>query len=131
MAKSDLRGATLDHDNDRCVHQQGEVHMTATEMRRYLAGCILAACVPAAAQEISKPAWIEHMKTALPVAASATRVCLNKFAHQFPENFRQPDDGSHWGGIVGECAGNAYESALRDNLLKSQECAPEAGTSAL
>jgi hypothetical protein len=94
---------------------------------------------------ITKQAWIEHMKTALPkafceqkqyfrqcfkvteqeclnTAAAMTNMCLNKKAPEMPDILVQPKDGSDWGGKVGECTGESYESALLDKRINSDRC---------
>lgn len=80
--------------------------------------------------EVDKEIWIDHMTTALPtlfcnpsqyfrqcfnvsaeqceeVAVSAARICLDKNRSQIPNTLVQPEDGNHWGTIIGRCAGCA------------------------
>lgn len=97
------------------------------------------------AVDVTKDQWITAMKTALPTAfcnsaqyfrqcfevtateceetaASATRVCLNKFSGQIPSILHQPQDGTEWGAKVGECAGNAYGVALTSKKISNARC---------
>ena len=116
-------------------------------MRYFMVLIVLSMASLAFAQEttISKQAWINGMQEKLPVAfcqekqyfrqcftvsegeclrvaSNATRVCLGNKQDQFPDVLVQPKDGSHWGGIVGECAGNAYEAALLEKRINSDKC---------
>ena len=100
---------------------------------------------PLSANEISKPEWLQAMETALPaafcksneyfrqcytitaneceeVAASTTRICLNKFKDQIPDVLKQPNDGALWGTKVGECAGAAFDLSMADNRIDSELC---------
>lgn len=95
--------------------------------------------------EVSKEAWINSMSTALPTAfcqadqyfrqcfdvsqvecgetaISATRVCLQKYQDKIPDTLTQPKDGTYWGRIIGSCAGEAYEIALRKKRINNQKC---------
>ncbi|PKM46073.1 MAG: hypothetical protein CVV05_03575 [Gammaproteobacteria bacterium HGW-Gammaproteobacteria-1] len=97
------------------------------------------------AAEVSKSDWISAMTTVLPTAfcnssqyfrqcfnvtaqeceetaASAARVCLNKNKDQIPEVLHQPQDGTHWGTVVGACAGEAYELALVKKRISNSKC---------
>ena len=97
------------------------------------------------AVEVNKSDWINTMSTALPTAfcnssqyfrqcfsvsaqeceetaASATRVCLNKSKASMPAIFDQPKDGTHWGTIIGKCAGEAYEISLIQKRIKNNKC---------
>jgi len=117
-------------------------------MRCLLAAAfLLSICTFSWAQEnvVNKQEWIAHMQKALPPAfceekqyfrqcfkvtqqecldttAAVTRQCINKKENDIPEVLVQPRDGSHWGGIVGECAGDAYEKKLLDRRIDSDRC---------
>ena len=119
-------------------------------MRALIAALALAATLglpgPASADAVvPKAAWIDSMKTGLPVlfckdgsyfrscfqvsqeecestASSATRVCLSKFEGSIPLQLHQPADGSSWGQKVGECAGNAFETTRADQKTNSAKC---------
>ena len=87
------------------------------------------------AVDVDKAKWIAQMTTAVPVAlcqseqyfrqcfdvtavqceetmSSSTRVCLRKHENDIPNRLKQPEDGTHWGTIVGMCVGEAYEMTL-------------------
>jgi len=97
------------------------------------------------AVEVSKSDWYNGMSTALPTAfcnssqyfrqcfsvsaqeceetaASATRVCLNKNDKDIPSTLVQPKDGTHWGTIIGTCAGEAYEITLSKKRISNTKC---------
>lgn len=97
------------------------------------------------AVEVSKSDWIKAMSTALPTAfcnskqyfrqcfkvtaqeceetaASATRICLSSNKDKIPSTLVQPKDGTHWGTIIGECAGTAYEASLIEKRIDSKKC---------
>jgi hypothetical protein len=97
------------------------------------------------ADQVKREDWIDAMKSALPMAfcapeqyfrqcfqvtaeeceqaaAAATRICLNKNLKDFPAVFNQPDDGSHWGSVVGSCAGEAYEIHLMKKRINNKAC---------
>ncbi len=97
------------------------------------------------AVEVSKSDWYNAMSTALPTAfcnsgqyfrkcfsvsaqeceetaASATRVCLNKNDNDIPDILVQPKDGTHWGTVIGTCAGEAYEITLTKKRISSEKC---------
>ena len=97
------------------------------------------------AVEVSKNDWVNAMLTALPAhlckpnsffrqcssvtasecelaAASATRICLNKNINVIPSTLEQPKDGTHWGIIVGKCAGETYNVSLAKKYIKNEKC---------
>jgi hypothetical protein len=109
--------------------------------------CLLLAAVPfyTQASEVTKADWINSMSTVLPAAfcnadqyfrqcfevsaqeceetaATATRVCLNKYKNDIPNLLNQPEDGSHWGSIIGSCTGEAYEIALIKQRSSDTKC---------
>jgi len=55
-------------------------------------------------------------------ALSVTRICLNKYKSDLPDVLVQPKDGTHWGSIVGRCAGETYETVLIKKRINSQKC---------
>lgn len=120
-------------------------------MKHFLAllsfGCALNAS-PAFAVKVQKGAWVESFKTGfssficrkgqffrecfaisedecLQEALRATKVCLADKEGQIPAALNQPQDGTHWGSVVGSCAGSAFEVTLtaRGKKKKSAECA--------
>ncbi|WP_028021673.1 hypothetical protein [Enterovibrio calviensis] len=111
----------------------------------YIALLSIAGSFSTSAFEVEKADWVNAMKTALPTAfcapqqyfrqcfdvtpvqceetaASATRVCLSNYQDSLPETFVQPNDGAHWGTIVGTCAGEAYIATLPEKYLESEKC---------
>jgi hypothetical protein len=97
------------------------------------------------ATEVSKSDWFNGMSTVLPTAfcnsnqyfrqcfrvsaqeceetaASATRICLNKYSKEIPETLMQPKDGTHWGTVIGNCAGEAYEITLSQKRINNAKC---------
>ena len=87
------------------------------------------------AAEVAKDDWVAHMTTSLPVylcqpeqyfrkcfevsaeqceetMASATRVCLNQYDEAIPSTLSLPDEGRHWGTVVGTCTGTSFESTM-------------------
>jgi len=55
-------------------------------------------------------------------ASSATRVCINKNKSKIPSILHQPKDGTHWGTVIGSCAGEAYEMALLKKRFRNSKC---------
>jgi len=97
------------------------------------------------AGEVDKSTWVNGMSTALPTAfcnssqyfrqcfsvsaeeceetaASATRICLKKHIKDIPEMLVQPKDGTHWGTIIGQCAGEAYDVTLTNKKIDNDQC---------
>ena len=95
--------------------------------------------------EVSKTVWVEAMQSALPAAfcapdqyfrqcfkvsakeceataASTTRACLKNNQNKIPALLKQPSDGQHWGTIIGQCAGAAYEVSLLKKHIDSEKC---------
>ena len=114
-------------------------------MKKLLFGFLLFFTQVANGNEVRKDFWIDSMTTALPTAfcnssqyfrqcfqvsiqeceetaASATRVCLNKFKEKIPNILIQPKDGQHWGKIIGSCAGEAYEITFMEKRISSKKC---------
>lgn len=96
-------------------------------------------------KEVPSEQWLEAMRTTMPTvlcdsaqyfrqcfdvtaqeceetAASSTRVCINDVEHLIPEMMRLPADGNAWGTRIGQCAGTAYEAALRDKRISNPKC---------
>lgn len=116
------------------------------EVARALAlALVLALPLGAGAAEVAKAVWMDSMSTALPTmfcgqsmyfrqcfnvtapeceatAASATRVCLAKSQAQIPDVLVQPKDGTQWGTVVGQCAGEAYEITLVKKRISNARC---------
>jgi hypothetical protein len=97
------------------------------------------------AVEVPKDNWVNAMKSALPAAfcnssmyfrqcfsvtaeqceetaASTTRICLKNNDKDIPNTLIQPKDGTHWGTIIGSCAGEAYETTLMKNKISNAKC---------
>lgn len=115
-------------------------------MRHALLGLALATTAAAApAGTVAKAEWLDAMSTALPTAfcqpaqyfrqcfevtaaqceeaaASATRVCLARHRDEIPAVLTQPQDGTRWGTVVGQCAGRAYELALLKQRRSEPRC---------
>jgi hypothetical protein len=116
-------------------------------MRKLLIVGILIVASSAFAQEntVSRKAWIEGMQDKLPaalcqekqyfrqcfritekeclsVAENATRMCLKSRQNEIPPVLVQPNDGRRWGRLVGECAGDAFETALKNKRINSDKC---------
>lgn len=95
--------------------------------------------------EVGRDTWTNAMSTALPnafcqpqqffrqcfdiseaqcveTATKVTRQCLQQFSAQFPQVFKQPDDGTYWGTKVGECAGEAYQTTLSKEFKNTAKC---------
>lgn len=101
--------------------------------------------VPPKETTVTRKAWIEAVRTALPTAfckpdayfrqcfdvtqetcedtaRSATRTCLADVQKDLPEVFKQPEDGQKWGSKVGACVGQAYELAHLSKRVHSEKC---------
>lgn len=112
---------------------------------KYFFVAILLAPVCVQATEVSKTIWVKHMHTALPTAlcnssnylrqcydvtaqqceetsASATRICLSEYDKDIPDVLVQPEEGTHWGTVVGRCAGEAYAATLASSFKNTPEC---------
>lgn len=112
---------------------------------KYLLSAILLLPIYAQAVEVNKAEWIDAMSTALPTAfcnssqyfrqcfsitaheceetaASATRICLSKNSANIPHVLHQPKDGTHWGTIIGKCAGEAFEASLASKRINNSKC---------
>ncbi len=97
------------------------------------------------ANEISREQWMQTMSNALPAAfcradqyfracfrvtlqecettaLSTVRVCLENAKAKIPATLDQPKDGTHWGSIIGQCAGESYEIALKKKRIDSKKC---------
>jgi hypothetical protein len=61
-------------------------------------------------------------KECLSVAENATRMCLAGKKNEIPPVLVQPNDGRNWGRIIGECAGDAFETALKNKRIDSDKC---------
>lgn len=56
------------------------------------------------------------------VALSATRICLKDKAGQMPTSLISTKDSTHWGRVVGECAGTNYELTIIGKRINSAQC---------
>ncbi|HAB36727.1 MAG TPA: hypothetical protein DCE52_01750 [Rhodobacteraceae bacterium] len=56
------------------------------------------------------------------IAASTTEKCLKNNEKNIPNILDQPKDGTHWGSIVGACAGQAYEDTLTEFKISNKKC---------
>jgi hypothetical protein len=56
------------------------------------------------------------------VVIAACKACIDKYKDQIPNILTQPDDGRHWGQVISECVGNAYDAALKDKKKKNEKC---------
>ena len=54
--------------------------------------------------------------------ASATRICLNKNNKDIPDILVQPEDGAHWGAIIGKCIGDTYEITQKQKHISNTKC---------
>ncbi|PHS66332.1 MAG: hypothetical protein COB09_02390 [Thalassobium sp.] len=115
-------------------------------MKRPLGFILLATLIPASeALEVGRDVWTNAMTTALPnafcqpqqffrqcfdvseaqclqTASQTTKHCLQQFSAQFPQVFQQPADGSYWGTMVGQCAGEAYQTTLSKEFKNTAKC---------
>ena len=113
--------------------------------RRYVCLLLLALSARVDAVEVAKADWIGQMTTAVPVLfcqseqyfrqcfdvsaeqceetmSSATRVCIRKFQTEIPSTLLQPQDGTHWGNVVGKCVGESYELSLANKHKNEDIC---------
>jgi hypothetical protein len=109
------------------------------------AAILMCASTLSLAQPVERKQWTDMMSTALPTAfctpasyfrqcfkisaqeceeaaSSATRVCLNKHANDIPRTMTMPQDGRHWGTVLGQCAGNSVEAALLKRRISNAKC---------
>ena len=107
--------------------------------------CLITLTSSVSSNEVTKDDWVNSMATVLPTvfcnssqyfrqcfsiteqeceetAASTTRICINKSIDKIPEILKQPKDGTHWGTIIGSCAGKAFEMSLIKKLINSTKC---------
>lgn len=99
---------------------------------------------------VTKSAWLEAMKTAIPnafcsgkglsryfrecfkvtedqcieEALRAVKVCILSMTDQMPDELHSPDDGRTWGRKLGACAGTGFEIALKltGSHIDSADC---------
>jgi hypothetical protein len=102
----------------------------------------------AADNVVTKSAWMEIMKTAVPnafcsgkgisryfrecftvtedqcieEALRAVKVCMLSIADQIPAELHQPEDGRSWGSKLGKCAAEGYELSLIKSRVDSADC---------
>ena len=59
---------------------------------------------------LHEPFTEEESKKCLIYTKSFTKVCIEYNEEFIPEILNQPEDGSKWGEIIGECVGKLYDS---------------------
>ena len=116
-------------------------------MKSYILGFIVMLGLTSSvnANDISKDYWMSQMVKIFPsemckdgsyfrhcfaVSASEctqtlenlTKGCMQKYSSQMPTTFNQPDDGRHWGQVVGACAGGNYDSKLASKMVDDPKC---------
>ena len=114
-------------------------------IKSILFSCLLSFTASVHSIEVTKNDWVNGMKTAIPTAfcnssqyfrqcfsitvqeceetaASTTRICLNKNLNKIPAILQQPKDGTHWGTIIGSCAGQAFEISLIKKRINNAKC---------
>lgn len=97
--------------------------------------------------EMARESWLEAMGNMLPaafctpggyftecfsvspeecqaLARTATRTCMDQKKGEIPAVLNMPGDGSSWGAVLGNCAGEAYESTLvgQGKRIASEQC---------
>jgi hypothetical protein len=55
-------------------------------------------------------------------ASVSTSSCLRQYKSQMPDPLEQPEDGSHWGQLVGSCAAALYISEHKDKKVGDAKC---------
>ena len=55
-------------------------------------------------------------------ATATTATCLRQYTDQMPETLKQPEDGTHWGQVVGACAGTLYGGELKAKMRNEAKC---------
>ncbi|HKJ18730.1 MAG TPA: hypothetical protein VJ984_15355 [Xanthomonadales bacterium] len=101
--------------------------------------------MPLKAVEVPKADWIEHLKSIIPTVfcsseqyfrqcfdvtieqceeamSSSARVCIANLEDQIPEMLVQPDDGTHWGNVIGQCIGASYDQVHKDQRSRDPSC---------
>ncbi len=115
-------------------------------IKRALLGVIVSTLpLVAHGAEIDKSDWMNQMVKVLPatfckpeqyfrqcfkvtakeceeMATSVTKSCLDKYRDKIPDVMVQPRDGGRWGGVVGGCAGGAYENNLWSKRINNEKC---------
>lgn len=109
-----------------------------------LALALAAPVTPAGAEQLPREEWADYLAEALPSAFCAEGAffsecfavtpaeCLNKarlatggciagFTPLMPAMLNLPDDGGHWGGEIGACAGSALEGLLRESYISTDK----------
>lgn len=101
--------------------------------------------VVAQATQVSREDWLASMQQILPayfcesaqyfrqcfsvdatqcaeVISNKTSECLSQNETNIPAVLNQPQDGTHWGTIVGRCVGTLYELELREAKISNTQC---------
>jgi hypothetical protein len=55
-------------------------------------------------------------------ATATTATCLRQYTDQMPATLKQPEDGAHWGQLVGTCAGTLYDHELKAKMRNDAKC---------
>jgi hypothetical protein len=55
-------------------------------------------------------------------ATATTATCLRQYTDQMPATLKQPEDGAHWGRLVGTCAGTLYDDELKAKARNETKC---------
>ena len=118
---------------------------TLMTKNKYLFLPLMLISIQASAVEVGKAVWITQMESVVPVAfcqseqyfrqcfdvtavqceetmSSSTRVCLTKHEKGIPDPLNQPEDGTHWGTVLGTCVGETYEATLAQKRKSDPIC---------
>ena len=118
-----------------------------THTKALITCCMLIIAQPfnAVAQEVPKDDWLKQMEMVAPqmfcdarqyfrqcfdvsaeecqsAVSSAMQVCVEKYKADVPEMLQQPQDGTRFGKLIGECAGTSYEVAMADKHTRDPIC---------
>ena len=55
-------------------------------------------------------------------ASASTASCLKQYKSQMPDPIKQPEDGSHWGQLVGTCTAALYMLEHKGNKVEDAKC---------
>ena len=55
-------------------------------------------------------------------ASASTASCLRQYKSKMPDPLKQPEDGSHWGQLVGRCTANVYAAEHKDKKIEDAKC---------
>ena len=115
-------------------------------MFRYVVIAIIFGFSPCSfSQEVKKESWVTQMEILFPVhlcqedqyfracfrvteaqcSETMTKLlvsCLEQYSEQIPEMLKQPEDGTEWSGVLGTCAGSAYDIERSLDKISSAKC---------